>query len=86
MIQKITLTGHSYVALQYSWCIPSWLVHRSEESNMSRQLAIAAAFSTLALTALALFAPGSARLSDLGKEKGATVEFAAPRISLPLVD
>jgi hypothetical protein len=58
---------------------------------MSRQLAIAATFSTLALTALALFAPGSARLSDLGaaqlgKEKGATVEFAAPRISIPLID
>lgn len=58
---------------------------------MSRQLAIAATFSTLALAALALFAPGSARLSDLAtlnsaNEKGATVEFAAPRISLPLID
>ena len=58
---------------------------------MSRQLAIAACFSTLSLTALALFAPGSAHLSDLGspglgKEKGATIEFAAPRISIPLID
>ena len=51
---------------------------------MSRQLAIAATFSTLALTALALFAPGSARLSDLATEKGATVEFAAPHTALSL--
>ena len=45
---------------------------------MSRQLSVASAFSILALSALALFAPGSARLPDLTSETGATTEIAAP--------
>ncbi len=55
---------------------------------MSRQLAVASAFSVFALSALALFAPGSARLSDALQTKGATTEVAAPQFSadLPLFD
>jgi hypothetical protein len=45
---------------------------------MSKQLSVASAFSIFALSALALFAPGSARLSDLGSKTGATSELAAP--------
>ena len=45
---------------------------------MSRQLAIASAFSFFALSALALFAPGSARLSGSDNDTGATTEIAAP--------
>ena len=54
---------------------------------MSRQLSVASAFSILALSALALFAPGSARLGgDI--ETGATTEIAAPAFmaELPLFD
>ncbi len=55
---------------------------------MSRQLAVASAFSVFALSALALFAPGSPRLSDGLQSKGATTEIAAPALSveLPLLD
>ena len=55
---------------------------------MSRQLSVASAFSIFALSALALFAPGSARLGDLGKDTGATTEIAAPAFmaKLPLFD
>jgi len=55
---------------------------------MSRQLSVASAFSIFALSALALFAPGSARLSDIGSETGATTEIAAPAFmaELPLID
>jgi hypothetical protein len=47
-------------------------------TTMSRQLSVASAFSILALSALALFAPGSARPSELLGETGATSELAAP--------
>ena len=55
---------------------------------MSKQLSVASAFSILALSALALFAPGSARLSELGNATGATSELAAPvfSVELPLLD
>jgi hypothetical protein len=56
--------------------------------TMSRQLSVASAFSILALSALALFAPGSARIGDLGSETGATIAIAAPAFmaELPLLD
>ena len=56
--------------------------------TMSRQLSVASAFSVLAMSALALFAPGSARVSELGSATGATIEIAAPAFSaeLPLID
>ena len=47
---------------------------------MSKQLALASTFSILALSALALFAPGSAEVSQLGSETGATIEIAAPAL------
>jgi hypothetical protein len=55
---------------------------------MSRQLAVSSAFSILALSALALFAPGSARLSDALTPTGATTEIAAPAwaAKLPFLD
>ena len=55
---------------------------------MSRQLSVASAFSIFALSALALFAPGSARVSELDIAMGATIEIAAPAFSaeLPLSD
>lgn len=59
-----------------------------QRSTMSKQLAVASAFSVLALSALALFAPGSARPSDALQAKGATIEIAAPAFlaELPLLD
>jgi hypothetical protein len=45
---------------------------------MSKQLSVASAFSILALSALALFAPGSARIGELTHATGATSELAAP--------
>ncbi len=55
---------------------------------MSKQLSVASAFSILALAALALFAPGSARLGGADMETGATIEIAAPALTaeLPLLD
>lgn len=55
---------------------------------MSRQLSVASTFSIFALSALALFAPGSARLSELVSETGATTGIAAPAfaVDLPLLD
>ena len=52
---------------------------------MSRQLSVASAFSIFALSALALFAPGSARLGELDIGTGATSSFAAPafKVALP---
>jgi hypothetical protein len=57
-------------------------------SAMSRQLSVVSAFSILALSALALFAPGSARLGELVIGTGAAIEIAAPAFSaeLPLID
>ena len=54
---------------------------------MSRQLSVASAFSIFALSALALFAPGSAGVSDLVSETGATSGLAAPSFmsELPLL-
>jgi hypothetical protein len=59
-----------------------------DSPTMSRQLSVASAFAVFALSALALFAPGSARLSELYIEPGATIEIAAPafRAELPLLD
>ena len=53
---------------------------------MSRQLSVASAFSIFALSALALFAPGSARLSDLVIKSGAATGIATPALmaKLPL--
>ena len=55
---------------------------------MSRQLSVVSAFSIFALSALALFAPGSARVSDLVSQTDATTEIAAPAFmaELPLLD
>ena len=55
---------------------------------MSKQLALASAFSVFALSALALFAPGSAYLPGTSEQTGATIEIAAPAFSveLPLLD
>ena len=55
---------------------------------MSRQLSVASAFSIFALSALALFAPGSARLTELDSDTGATTGIAAPAFmaDLPLID
>jgi hypothetical protein len=57
-------------------------------STMSKQLAVASAFSVFALSALALFAPGSARVPGSTLDSGPAIEIAAPMISvkLPLVD
>jgi hypothetical protein len=57
-------------------------VKRYVQCTMSKQLAIAAAFSTFALSALALFAPGSA---DVGEPRsGAAMDFAAPDLAITL--
>ena len=55
---------------------------------MSKQLSVASAFSFFALSALALLGPGSARVSELGSETGATTGVAAPDFiaQLPLLD
>jgi hypothetical protein len=55
---------------------------------MSKQLAVSAAFSIFALSALALFGPGSARVSDLAARTGATISIAAPALTarLPFLD
>jgi hypothetical protein len=44
---------------------------------MSKQLAVASAFSVFAMSALALFAPGVARVPGSGLERPAS-EIAAP--------
>ena len=55
---------------------------------MSRQLSVASSFSIFALSALALFAPGTIRVSELVGKTGATSELAAPAFSvrIPLLD
>jgi hypothetical protein len=50
---------------------------------MSRQLAIASTFSVLALSALALSAPGPSRLAG-PLPKGAVIETAAPPLTAKL--
>ena len=54
---------------------------------MSKQLAVASVFSIFALSALALFAPGSADPST-ALQAGATIEIAAPTLmaELPFLD
>jgi hypothetical protein len=61
---------------------------RGESFTMSKQLSVASAFSVLALSAMALFAPGSAPVSGTDSDRGATIEIAAPAFSaeLPLFD
>ena len=51
---------------------------------MSKQLALSAAASIFALAAMALLAPGSARVTELPARMGATIAVAAP-IALPQV-
>lgn len=51
---------------------------------MSKQLSVASAFSIFALSALALLAPGLARVGGEDGDTGATVEFAAPALSVEL--
>jgi hypothetical protein len=55
---------------------------------MSRQLAVASAFSILALSALALFPPRPAGSPAIAQQTGATIEIAAPAFSAywPLTD
>lgn len=45
---------------------------------MSKQLSVASAFSIFALSALALLAPGSARVSELDIDTDAATGIAAP--------
>jgi hypothetical protein len=52
---------------------------------MSKQLAVASAFSVFAMSALALFAPGSARIGGEPTATGATIEIAAPAFSAELL-
>lgn len=51
---------------------------------MSRQLNVASAFAVFALSALALFAPGSTPPTELLKRQGAATSAAAPAISVQL--
>lgn len=51
---------------------------------MSRQLAVSSTFSIFALSALALFAPGSVRVADLATQTGATISIAAPALTAEL--
>jgi hypothetical protein len=55
---------------------------------MSKQLAVASAFSIFALSALALFPPRSADSRGFSQQSGATTEIAAPAFSAswPLLD
>ena len=54
---------------------------------MSKQLAVASAFSVFAMSALALFAPGAARVPGSELYPQQTTELAGPAFSveLPLV-
>jgi len=52
---------------------------------MSDKLSIAAA-SILALSAVALPSPGSARAAELAARMGAAMDLAAPRVSLAVPD
>ena len=66
-----------FAALRNRRALPTTLI-------MSKQLAISAAASTFALAAMALLAPGSARVTELPARMGATIAVAAP-LSLPQV-
>jgi hypothetical protein len=54
---------------------------------MSKQLAVASAFSVFAMSALALFAPGAARVPGSELDQRPVSELAAPAFSveIPLV-
>jgi hypothetical protein len=51
---------------------------------MSKQLAVASAFSVFAMSALALFAPGSARVPGSELDARPASEFAAPSFAVAL--
>ena len=51
---------------------------------MSRQLAVASAFSVFAMSALALFAPGAARVPGSGLDQRPASAIAAPVFALEL--
>jgi hypothetical protein len=51
---------------------------------MSKQLALASAFSVFAMSALALFAPGTARLTG-GLDERAAAEIAAPMFAVEVL-
>jgi hypothetical protein len=55
---------------------------------MSKQLSVASAFSVFAMSALALLAPGSARVPGSAMGQQPAIELAAPAfsVSLPLID
>jgi hypothetical protein len=69
--------------LQYGATRLSAVQIEPEEIPVSRQLAVASSFAVFALAALALFAPGSARLGH-DTQTGATTELAAPAFSASL--
>ena len=56
------------------------------DQGMSKQLSIAAAGATLALSAFALLSPDSVSMAELPAQMGATMEIAAPIISLRMSD
>ena len=49
---------------------------------MSKQLAVASAFSVFAMSALALFAPGAARVPGSGLDYSPATEIAGPVFAL----
>ena len=51
---------------------------------MSKQLAVASAFSVFAMSALALFAPGAARVPGSGLDERAAIEIAAPTFTVEM--
>ena len=52
---------------------------------MSKQLAVASAFSVFAMSALALFAPGAARVPGSELAQRPAIEFAAPVFAVDFV-
>jgi len=51
---------------------------------MSKQLAVASAFSVFAMSALALLAPGAGSVPGSSRDNGAAIEIAAPSFSAEL--
>ena len=54
------------------------------ELTMSKQLAVASAFSVFAMSALALFAPGAARVPGSGLDQRPASAIAAPVFAIEL--
>jgi len=52
---------------------------------MSKQLAVASAFSVFAMSALALFAPGAARVPGSGLDERPAHEVSAPVFAVDFV-